>query len=78
MSCYPEGTRVCKYRTIDDFDSRSSIFKIKVEAVERCIEALVAAGYYMPSDIIEIKNYNDFELKTISESKEARLAKKSA
>lgn len=62
------------YFWIDDFDSRASIFTIKVEAVERCIEALVAAGYYMPSDIIEIKNYNDFELKTSSDKKDAALS----
>lgn len=62
------------YFWIDDFDSRSSIFRIKVEAVERCIEALVAAGYYMPSDIIEIKNYNDFELKTTSNKKDAAIS----
>ncbi|MEM8527352.1 MAG: mechanosensitive ion channel family protein [Bacteroidota bacterium] len=52
------------YFWIDDFSSRRSILNIKIDAVERCLEALQAEGYYMPSDIIEIKNYNDIELKT--------------
>jgi small-conductance mechanosensitive channel len=52
------------YFWINDFDSGRSILNIKIDAVECCLEALQAEGYYMPSDIIEIKNYNDFELKT--------------
>lgn len=57
------------YFWINDFNSRRSILAIKVDAVERVIEALQKNGYYMPSDIIEIKNYNDIELKTNANGK---------
>lgn len=51
---------------IGDFSPNTSIARVKTEAINKTLEALTRAGYYMPGDVLEIKNYNDIDLKTIS------------
>ena len=48
----------CRY-WIDTFDSKVSQVKLKIALVNQVMEALNAEGFYLPSDIIEVKPYKD-------------------
>ncbi len=56
------------YYWIDAFDPEVSAAKVKNQAVERVLKALEEAGYYMPSDILEVKNYRGDDLKALTRS----------
>ncbi len=47
---------------LDTFDKNVSGAQVKVEAVSKVIKALDDAGFYLPADIIELKNYNNSKL----------------
>ena len=54
------------YYWIDAFDKSISAVDVKNEAVNHVLEALTEAGYYLPGDILEIKNYKESELKALN------------
>lgn len=58
---------------IDTFDKNISGNKLKNEAIEKTLEALGQAGFYLPADILEVKSYKDQKLpvKTSGESGQA-------
>ncbi|MEL7220170.1 MAG: mechanosensitive ion channel domain-containing protein [Bacteroidota bacterium] len=50
------------YFWVDMDDPETSGVKVKAHAIERTVRALSDAGFYLPADIMEIKNYNDTSL----------------
>ncbi len=58
------------YFWIGDFSPKTSIARVKTQAMVRTVKALEQAGYYMPGNILEIKNYHDADLKTVSKKEE--------
>jgi len=46
------------YFWINTFDSKVSGLKVKTEAIRNVLAQLKAAGFYLPADIVELKNYN--------------------
>ncbi len=57
------------YFWIDTFDKSISITQIKNRTISRVLDALADAGFYLPGDVIELKNYQEKELKTKDEAK---------
>ncbi len=55
---------------LDTFDSKYSSLNIRTNAVNKVLQALDRAGYYLPGDIVELKNYNNKEITTDSKNKE--------
>ena len=47
---------------LNTFDKSISATDIKTNAVDRCLEALDEAGYYLPGEVVELKNYNQTSL----------------
>ncbi len=54
------------YYWIDAFDPEVSAPTVKNLAVTRVLKELSDAGYYLPSDILEIKNYKETDLKALT------------
>lgn len=54
------------YYWIDAFDKSISAVEVKNEVVNSVLEALTKAGYYLPGDVLEIKNYKESELKALN------------
>lgn len=54
------------YYWIDAFDPAVSGVTVKNQAVSKVLGALGEAGYYLPSDILEIKNYHETDLKALT------------
>lgn len=52
------------YFWMDTYDQEISGLLLKSEAINQVLIALKKAGYYMPGDILELKNYNNLELMT--------------
>lgn len=52
------------YHWIDTFDKKVSGLAVKTNAMKTVLADLTAAGFYMPADIIELKNYNMQSLST--------------
>jgi small-conductance mechanosensitive channel len=50
---------------IGDFSPNTSIARVKTEAMIGCVRALEAAGFYLPGNVLELKNYNDSKLETL-------------
>lgn len=50
------------YFWIDTFDKNISGVKLKIEAVEKILQALEKEGFYLPADILEVKSYKDQDL----------------
>lgn len=46
------------YYWLDTFDANISSGNIKTQAVQQTLDALTAAGFYLPGNIMELKNYN--------------------
>lgn len=46
------------YYWLDTFDGSVSALEVKNQAVEQALGALGAAGFYLPGDIMELKNYS--------------------
>ncbi|MEM9887299.1 MAG: mechanosensitive ion channel family protein [Bacteroidota bacterium] len=42
---------------LDTFDSKYSGLALKTEAIDKVLKALDEAGYYLPGNVIEMKNY---------------------
>ncbi|MFK7937525.1 MAG: mechanosensitive ion channel family protein [Saprospiraceae bacterium] len=51
------------YFWIDTFDKKVSGLRLKTQAIDKCLTALNEAGFYLPGDVIEMKNYKDAEVK---------------
>ena len=49
---------------LDTFDTKYSGTKVKTIAINNVLEALDDAGFYLPGEIIELKNYNEKEITT--------------
>lgn len=47
---------------IDTFDKSVSVGKLKTKAVNQVLRRLSEEGFYMPGDIVELKNYNSESL----------------
>ncbi len=47
---------------IDTFESKVPALKVKQQLINRTLDALNAEGFYLPSDIVEVKAYKDQEL----------------
>ncbi len=57
---------------LNTFDKNYGSNSVRTEAINKAMTKLEEAGFYMPGDIVELKNYNDREIKTgISEKKPA-------
>lgn len=50
---------------IGDFSPNTPIARVKTEAMLNCVRALEGAGFYLPGNILELKNYKDSKLETI-------------
>lgn len=58
MSDLPASTvNLTVYFWIDTFDETVSGIALKNELVEKTLHALAEAGFYLPSDILELKPY---------------------
>jgi small-conductance mechanosensitive channel len=53
------------YYWLDTFDKSVSGVKVKLDVTNRLLRTLNGLGYYMPADIIEVKNYKDSNLKMV-------------
>ena len=51
--------KLTAYYWIDTFDETVSVFKVQTEVLDKSWNALHEAGFYMPGDVIEVKNYKD-------------------
>ena len=49
---------------LNTFDQKYSASNIRNQSISKAISNLKKAGFYLPKDIIEIKNYQDKEFKT--------------
>lgn len=56
------------YYWIDTFDPNVNGLQLKTDVIKNVLKTLNQAGYYLPADIIELKNYNKSLLKTNEES----------
>ncbi|WP_247231683.1 mechanosensitive ion channel family protein [Telluribacter sp. SYSU D00476] len=59
------------YCWINSYDPDVSAQTVRTTAIRNAIEALAKAGYYLPADIIEIKNYQGREIATGDPNKQA-------
>lgn len=55
---------VTAYFWINTDDKRYSGVKVKADVMNKVVAALAQAGYYLPADIIELKNYQNKSLST--------------
>ena len=51
---------------LNTFDKDVSAGNVRTTAIDQCLTALAAAGFYLPGDVIELKNYNDQELRGLA------------
>jgi len=57
---------------LNTFDTKFPANSVRTQAIQKAMNNLENAGFYMPGDIVELKNYNDREIKTgIVEKKSA-------
>jgi len=49
---------------LNTFDQKYSTAAIRTQAINKAITNLENAGFYLPGDIVELKNYNDRAIKT--------------
>ncbi|MFK7806751.1 MAG: mechanosensitive ion channel family protein [Saprospiraceae bacterium] len=49
---------------LDTFNPKYPGYKIRTRAINESLTELDKAGFYMPGDIVELKNYQDKEMKT--------------
>lgn len=49
---------------LNTFDPKISAATVRTQAIKEGMTNLENAGFYMPGDIVELKNYNDKEIKT--------------
>lgn len=56
------------YYWIDAFDPAISASIVKNQAVAAVLSALNEAGFYLPSEIMEIKNYNNSDLMAVTKA----------
>jgi len=47
------------YYWLDTFDASISSGVVKTQAVQQTLDALTAAGFYLPGNVVELKNYNE-------------------
>ena len=49
---------------LDTFDNRFSGLLVRTNAINRSLIALDQAGFYLPGEVVELKNYNEKEITT--------------
>ena len=49
---------------MDTFDPQFSKSEVEMNIINKVLSALDKEGYYLPGDIIELKNYNKTNLST--------------
>lgn len=49
---------------LNTFDPKFPAGNVRTQAIKASMSNLEKAGFYMPGDIVELKNYNDREIKT--------------
>ncbi|MEM6965281.1 MAG: mechanosensitive ion channel family protein [Bacteroidota bacterium] len=59
---------------LDTFDSTHSGTTIKTTAVNNVLQALETEGFYLPGQVVELKNYNEKDLSTASNDKTSTAA----
>lgn len=47
------------YYWLNTFDANVSSGAVRTQAVQQTLDALTAAGFYLPGNIMEVKNYNE-------------------
>ncbi|MEL6925241.1 MAG: mechanosensitive ion channel family protein, partial [Bacteroidota bacterium] len=52
------------YYWVDTFDDRNPALSVKTEVLEKVLTIMDEAGFYLPGDILELKNYKDTPLKS--------------
>lgn len=58
---------------LNTFNPKFSASDIRTQAIKDSMINLENAGFYMPGDIVELKNYNDKEIKTTVTKKESTV-----
>lgn len=53
---------------LDTFNSNFSGTTIKTNAINNCLKALEDASFYLPGEILELKNYSDNLIKTMAKN----------
>ena len=56
------------YFWLDTFDSQINAGAVRTQAIDRVLTALGKAGFYLPGDVIELKNYNQEELRGLAQA----------
>lgn len=56
---------------LDTFDSTVSSLKVKTDAIDKVLTNLAKAGFYLPGDVIEMKNFRGEDLKTKTKQDQA-------
>ena len=64
LSLSPSTLNLTVFYWLDTFDQKYHWQEVKTDATEKVLTALVKNGFYLPGDIIELKNYNQINLKT--------------
>ena len=62
----PSTVNLTVYFWLNTFDKSINAGSIRTVAIDQCLTALGEAGFYLPGDVIELKNYNDQELKGLT------------
>lgn len=58
---------------LDTFDKKTSSLSVKTQAINNVLIVLNEAGFYLPGNVLELKNYNQDDLK-MGERKEGKAA----
>ena len=62
----PSAIELTVFFWLNTFDKQVNAGQVRTTAVDQCLTALGKAGFYLPGDVIELKNYNDQELKGLA------------
>lgn len=65
-SLNPSTVNLTVYFWLNTFDESVSAGNVRTHAIDQCLTALGKAGFYLPGDVIELKNYNDQELRGLA------------
>lgn len=59
---------------LDTFDTKFPATSVRTKAINNILEALDKAGFYLPGEVVELKNYNEKEIATGSKMKQDTAA----
>lgn len=60
----PNSLELTVYYWLDTLDKSISSISVKTQAIQQTLSALRKAGFYLPSNVLELKNYSSESLKT--------------